>query len=133
MPDPSSFHENLRSGVPAPPVDVNDLKRVWEFIGTVRAKLASRQNEAGAASGPQPFGIDRDLLAKHCSAGANVHAVMFRCQFMQMLIQQGLLAPWLRGGNPDELLFQVFATYPVHIGEFDTGALLEYIRRTVRD
>ena len=130
MVGPASFRENLRSGVPAPPVDVNDLKRAWEFIGTVRAKLSARQNERGAASGLQPIGIDRDLLVKHCRAGANVPALMLRCQFMQMFVQQGLLAPWLHGENPDELLFQVFATYPVHIGEFDTAALVEHIRQT---
>jgi hypothetical protein len=127
-----SFYENLRSGVPAPPVDPDDLKRVWEFVRTVRARLSSRQSETGATAGFEPFGIDSDLLVKHCSPGANVAAVMFRCQVMQLLVQQGLLAPWLHGENPDEFLFQVFATYPVHIGEFDTVSLLEHVRRARR-
>ena len=132
MADPPSFYEDLRSGVPGPPVDPDDLKRVWEFVSTVRAELASRQSGTGATSGFETFGIDHDLLAKQCSSGANVAAVMFRCQFLEGFIQLGLLAPWLHGENPDEFLFRIFATYPVHIGEFDNASLLQHIQENSR-
>ena len=132
MADPPSFLQNLRNGDPAPPVDPDDLKRVWEIVRTVRGKLASPQSETRAASGLAPFGIDRDLLATHCSPGANVASVMFRYQFLQGFIQLGLLAPWVHGEHPDEFLFQVFATYPVHIGEFDNASLLQHIRESSR-
>ena len=74
------------------------------------------------------FGIASDLLARHCSPGADVPAVMFRCQFFLLLVQQGLLAPWLDGDKPSEFLFKVFAAYPVHVGKFDTETLLQHIR-----
>ena len=123
MASPRSFYENLRSGVPAPPVDADDLKRVWEFVKAVR-----RRGETDAVRHGGSVGIQADLLAEHCSPGANVPAVMFRCQFLQLVVEQGLLAPWLHGGEPDEFLFQVFAAYPVHVGEFDTASLLRHIR-----
>ena len=126
MESPHSFHGNPRDGVPAPSVDPGDLKRLWEFVRTVRTERASRQSAAGTGS----IGIDSRLVAQQCSPGANGAGVMFRCQFLQMFIQMGLLAPWLHGGNPDEFLFQVFATYPVHIGQFDSDALLQHIRES---
>ena len=122
-----SLYNNLRSGIPVPQIDPDDLKRVWEFLRTVQATFSSRQGEKAGAPA-ESFGIQSDLLAEHCSPGANVPAVMFRCQFLQLLVQKGLLAPWLQGGEPDEFLFGVFAAYPVHVGEFDTDALLRHIR-----
>jgi len=124
MASPHSFYGNLRDGVPAPPVDPGDLKRLWEFARTVRTKHASRQSVEGTGS----IGIEPRLVAQQCSPGVNVAAVMFRCQFLQMFIQLGSLAPWLHGENPDEFLFQIFATYPVHTGQFDSDALLHHIR-----
>jgi len=132
MADPGSFFENLRSGVPAPPVDRDDLKRAWELVSRFRAEHSSCQNEAGATPGSETFGIDSRLLAEHLSPGANLAAVMFRCGFLQLLIQQGLLAPWLHGEKLDEFLFEVFATYPIHIGEFDEASLLRHIRENSR-
>ena len=120
---PPSFYENLRSGVPAPQVDPNDLKSLWEFVKTVQKELP-RPSES--------FGIDSDLLAEHCSPGADIPAVMFRCSFFMLFMKQGLLAPWLDGDKPFEFLFQVFATYPVHVGKFDTETLLQHIREKDR-
>ena len=127
MAGPPSFYENLRQGVSAPQVDPDDLRRVWEFLKTVRARLPAGQSSTGAAPASSNFGIDSRLLAEHCSPGADVAAVMFRCQFMQLLVQQGALARWVHGETPDPFLFQVFAVYPVHVGEFDTASLLQHL------
>jgi len=129
---PPSFYGNLRSGTPPPPVDPEDLKRVWEFVQAVQASHSSREGKTGAPLRAESIGIATGLLAEHCSPGADVAAVMFRCQFLGLLIQQGLLAPWLHGEKPDEFLFKVFATYPVHVGEFDTASLLQHIREKSR-
>ena len=116
---PPSFYENLRSGIPAPPVDPNDSKSLWEFVRTGLRPAES-------------VGFAHDLLAEHCSPGADVPAVMFRCSFFMLFMKQGLLAPWLDGDKPSEFLFQVFATYPVHVGKFDTETLLQHIREKER-
>lgn len=58
---------------------------------------------------------------------------MFRCLFLQLLIQEGLLATWVAGENPLQLLFQVLANYPVRVGEFDSDALLKHLRDQSRD
>jgi hypothetical protein len=131
MGGPPLFYKNLRSGVPAPQVDPSDLKSLWEFVSAFHKSNSSRPTETGPRCG-ESVGIDSELLTRHCSPGANVPAVMFRCQFLMLLIQQGLLAPWLEGEEPSECLFQVLATYPVHVGEFDTASLLQHIRERSR-
>lgn len=77
-------------------------------------------------------GVDGDLIAEHCSVGANVEAVFFRHAIMQMLARQGLLAPWQHGEEIEDFVFQVFATYPFHLGssetKLDVEALLQHIR-----
>ena len=98
------------SNDPPPRVNPDDLKRVWLLQKTVRSS------------------IQADIFAEHCSPGADVKAVWFRSSFLHLLVRQGLLAPWLDGDNPAEFLFEVFATYPVHLGDFDPKALLQHIR-----
>jgi len=119
MASPPSFYGNLGSGAPAPQVDPGDLKSLWEFVRTGLRPAES-------------VGFAHDLLAKHCIPGANVVAVMFRCQFFVLLMHQGLLAPWLDGDKPSEFLFQVFATYPVQVGKLDTETLLQQIQEQRR-
>ena len=131
MGGPQSFYENLRSGVPAPQVDPNDLKSLWEFVSAVQNSSSSPPKKTDPRRG-ESVGIDSDLLAKHCSPGADVSAVMFWYQFFMLLMKQGSLAPWLDGDKPSEFLFQVFATYPVHVGEFDTEPLLQHIQEKGR-
>jgi hypothetical protein len=126
-----SIYENLGSGIPAPQADPSDLKSLWDFVSSVQNSNSSRPNETG----PRPaesVGFAHDVLAEHCSPGADVPAVMFRCSFFMLFMKQGLLAPWLDGDKPSEFLFQVFATYPVHVGKFDTETLLQHIREKDR-
>ncbi len=128
MADPLSFYKNLSSGVPLPQVNPDDLKRVWELFRSVQATLSRRRGDTAASGPAEPFGIQQDIVAQHCSPGADVPATVLRCQFLGVLLQQGVLAPWLDGENPCELLFREFATYPVHLGEFDMGPLLQHLQ-----
>jgi hypothetical protein len=51
MGSPPSFYEHVRSGVPAPQVDPNDLKSLWEFVSTVQNSNSSGPNETGRRRG----------------------------------------------------------------------------------
>lgn len=128
MSDPVSFLQSLNGGAIAPAVNPEDLKRLWKFVESTRANLASRQGTNAAPPSNSTFGIQADLLAAQCSPGANTGAVMFRCSFLGMCAQQGLLAAWQHGKELDEFVFQVFADYPLHMGKFDLEALLQYLR-----
>jgi hypothetical protein len=108
-----SWHSPLSyGGEPPPQVDPDDLKRVWR-----------RQREFAILPS-----IRAAAFAKDLSPSADVKAVWFRASFLHMLIRQGLLAPWVGGDEPAGILFEVFATYPVHLGDFDTEPLLRHIR-----
>lgn len=130
MSDFHSVYESLRNGAPAPPVEPEDLKRVWQLIQTAQQKVADAlgSHEAAGTSGKPGVSIMADRVAEHCGPGANASAVFFRCQMLALLLKQGLLASWQQGEEPNDFLFQVFATYPLHLGEFDVEALLQHIR-----
>jgi hypothetical protein len=128
--DPRLMYESLCSGAPAPPVEPEDVKRVWQFIRTTQQKQANARGprEAGGSSAEGAVSIQDNLVAEHCSPGANASAVFFRCQMLALLMKQRLLAPWQHGEEIDDFLFQVFASYPLHVGNFDVEALLQHIR-----
>ena len=128
MANPMSFFQSLKGGGPAPAVDPENLKRVWKFFESLRAEVASRNSEENRSSGPSPLGVEADILAQQCSPGANIGAVTFRCQCLQMFSKEGLLAPWQHGEELEDIVFEVFAAYPVHIGKFDSEALLKDLR-----
>jgi hypothetical protein len=119
---------NLNNGAPVPPADPEDLKQVWKFGKLVGAKLSSQQGKGPAPSTGGNYGIQSDLLAERCSPGANAGTVMLRCQFLKMSAQQGLLAHWQHVEEFEDIVFQVFATYPVHFGQFDFEALAKHLR-----
>lgn len=128
MSDPGSFFQSLRSGAPAPPVDPQDLKRAWEFQRSVLANAPPPPAERNGARGEQSIGVSVDALAKHCSPGANVGAIGFRCWMLDLLLKQGLLTPWQHREEIDDILFEVFATYPLHVSELNFESLLQHIR-----
>ena len=54
------------------------------------------------------------LLEHVCSPGADVQVVVYRVWMLQVLAgPMGMLAPWLRDGEPTDAAFQVAATFPM--------------------
>jgi hypothetical protein len=111
-----SGFESLESGAPLPPVNVDDLKRVWRTVDVVTAEV-----------GAQGVGICARLIAEQCEPGANVHAVFFRAVLLQHLFQAGLLDKWREGNRPSDSVFQVGATFPMELGVqgFDPAAFID--------
>jgi hypothetical protein len=115
---------SLESGKPLPPVNADDLKRVWHLIQQV---AIDRPVESGSQGG---VGIAAKLIAQQCEAGADVFSVFFRATILQHLFQTELLDKWRDGNEPGDAVFQVGATFPMELGEqgFDPGAFLERLQ-----
>lgn len=82
---------------PIPAVDPEDMRRIWPLF-------------EGLEGGEGATGIDTKLLAKHCSAGANVIALSARVALVKSLLQQGILDAWRDGDNVSPRVFEVVAT-----------------------
>jgi hypothetical protein len=96
---PGPFQEILK-GAPIPPVDAEDLKRMWDCYREVEKR------GAGAMS----FRV----LEEVCSLGANVGAVWSRNSMLSMvLLCSEFLAPWQHGEELDDVVFHVAATFPM--------------------
>ena len=87
-----------------PAVSMNDLKAVLEFIHETTARNPRTK----------AFGID--LIRTICSAGANVEAVVWRIQHLELATMVGTeFAPFVCDGQPNEKLIQLFATFPFRV------------------
>jgi hypothetical protein len=118
--------ESLASGVPVPPVNPDDIKRLWRFISGAADK---RQHIEGEASAPT-MAFDEGLIAQQCSSGADVFAVFFRTALLQPLLRQGILNDWLEGNELRDTVFGAAATFPLQNGveSFDPNAFVERLR-----
>jgi hypothetical protein len=77
---------------PIPPVDPDNLRRVWNVK-------------------PPWTAHSRD---EACSPGADVSAVVRRHSMLQTLTTLNLLAPWTHDGHLDEAVFRLAATFRLH-------------------
>ena len=117
------------AGKPIPPVEPGDLRAVREFIDRVRAEMP----ETNVTKQPSSIGISAKLLAEVCSPGANVMAVYARSILLDVLVGQGLLAPWQHGARLDDAVFNVAATLPIpKLDLFDSDAFLQRLREPRR-
>jgi hypothetical protein len=87
-------YKDYREGEPIPPVDPEDLKRMW------RLRPPSSWEDQRAACGP----------------GADIAAIWRRRSMIWMLadFDSGqLLAPWQHGEKLDDAVFRIAATFPL--------------------
>jgi hypothetical protein len=104
---------------PIPAVDPEDMRRIWPLL-------------EGLEGGIGATGIDVNLLKQHCSADANVIAVMARLALAKSLLGQGVLDEWKEGDSLRPQVFEVIAKCALAPeGEglrFDTQAILAAIK-----
>ena len=104
--------ESLASDKPVPPVDPDDLKRVWYVIRNI---VGSRQSTEGCDP-PGAWGIDIRLLEPHCGPGADVAAVSIRSFLLRACLGAGLLDDWRESTELPDRVFRVAATFPIEQG-----------------
>jgi hypothetical protein len=105
------------SGTPLPPVNADDLKRVW---GLIRNMVVDH----GVS------GIDERMISRQCEAGADGNAVFFRAALLLYLFQSGVLHDWCEGNEPADPVFRVGAVFPMELGVqgFDPAGFMERLR-----
>jgi hypothetical protein len=113
--------ESLESGAPLPPVNAQDLKRVWHLIQLPIGQSTEQD------VGPQPVGFAAGLIVQHCEPGADVVAVFFRAALLRYMFREGLLDDWRVGNEPTDPVFRVGAIFSMEAGVqgFDPAAFIE--------
>ena len=116
--------ESLLSGKPVPPVNVSDMKRVWELTSE-----APHGKSAAHAS----VGWDVRVIAGRCSQAADPLAVFFRVALLRPLLESGLLEEWRDGERPHYLVFQTLATFPLPEGfqQFRPDEFIDTLRKAL--
>src|ERR1051326_6253949 len=120
----STVESSFGFGKPLPPVNAEDLKRVWRLI----QQCAIDRPDAGGAQGGTSIALR--LIAQQCEAEADVLAVFFRASILQHLSQKGLLDKWRDGNEFGDSVFQAGATCPMEMGDLglDPDAFIERVR-----
>ena len=96
-------------GRPVPAVRADDLRRVWSFLASERAR--DPRVHGGAVNS-----VSLKLLAGLCDVNANVLAVWFRAALVEILLQQGGLDRWREGNSLRDKVFEVAASFPLPRG-----------------
>lgn len=100
--------------LPVAVVDPADVQAIWRILNLVSPSLSgSFKKEGSAETGSNAVSFDYDLLAGHCSVGADVYAVFLRVMLLSFMLRSGLLAPWQDGAELSAAVFQAAATVPI--------------------
>jgi hypothetical protein len=77
----------LASGKPVPPVNADDLKRVWHAIRDITGVGQTTMDHVPGLA----VGVDTRLLEPYCESGADVTAVSVRAMWLHAFLRAGLL------------------------------------------
>jgi len=94
------------------------LKRVWGLIRKIVA-----DHGVGVS-------IGKEMISQQCGPGADLNAVFFRAALLHQLFELGVLNDWREGNEPEALVFQVGAIFPIEPGVqgFDLADFIERLR-----
>lgn len=112
-----AFVRDFENGTPTPPVDPADIRRMWEFRCKVREEHGATDTHIGLRSVGLPVGIPE----------ASLGALWVRVGLMDVLVRTGILKPWTPGSTHERRVFEVVATFPMRVGEFDEAKFLKEI------
>jgi hypothetical protein len=120
------FHDAIKSGVPVPPVAVEDVKYMWNSWQRILKRVPRPKEAGGGGITVDVFGDDNPFYR----LGEKAPAVWFRCAQIGMLVQHGCLAK----DQVDDAVFRIAATFPVVPkagGSFDLSNFTGRVRRQV--
>jgi len=115
-----AFVTEFQNGLPAPPVDAEDIRRMWEFINRTRAEAAN----AGVRG---KVSLTSAMWENACGPGANIGAVWVRTSLIELVQSSGLLKPWEEESGLDYRVFKVAVVYPMRIGSFDPEEFIKQL------
>jgi len=112
-----SLIQQAEQGAAIPSVSESDLKALHE-LAIERAKRYCGKDGA----------ISLEIMARACSADANVPAVWLRHTQLRGLYREGLLAAWQHGTELNDAVFRLAASIPMSGPKLDRKAFLEQLR-----
>jgi hypothetical protein len=119
-----SFADSINAGAPIPEVDPSDLRAALQFFADLRAHHAG--SDETQVAGPGEYSFLKDSLARRCTFGADVLAVVMRGLTLDAIVESGRADPGHRQVDQDEVVVQAMAKMPVVAGELRD---LDTIRR----
>lgn len=98
-----------KPGEPVPEVDPNDIKTTWKLYRETAARNPGKQ-----------FAIGMGAIEHVCKPGADSVAVHHRLAMLQIFVDwlREPLAPWIKDGELDDVLFRAAAQTPMKWMEF---------------
>jgi len=114
-----TFIQQAEQGSAIPGVSERDLKALHE-LAVERAKRYCGKDGA----------ISLEIMARVCSADANVPAVWLRHTQLRGLYREGLLADWQDGTELNDAVFRLAASIPMNGPKLDREAFLAQLRAT---
>ena len=103
-----------KPGEPVPEVDPSDIKATWNLHRDAAARHSGKQ-----------FAIGNSVVEHVCKPGADIHAVRTRTARLAIIVDvfREQLAPWIRNGELDDVIFRAVAQTPMKWMEI--GVVLE--------
>ena len=94
-----------KPGEPVPQVDAQDLRTAFEIF------RAAAKNHPG-----QHVGVSVEVLQRDCKPGANIRAVSYRFMMLNGFVSTApeQLAPWMKDGQLDDIVFREAAQIPIN-------------------
>jgi hypothetical protein len=112
-----TFIKAAEEGAAIPPVAEDDLRRLHEVAADMAKRRVGKDGMVGV-----------DLMARICSAGANLPAVWFRYTQLRLLIRQGVLAEWQNSADWDDAVYRVAAIIPMNGFQLNQEAFVQRLQ-----
>lgn len=112
-----AFIRAAEEGAPIPPVAEDDLRRLHE----VSQDMAKRRVGKDGI-------VSVEMMARICSAGANLPAVWLRYTRLRSLTRRNVLAEWQYSPDFDRAVYHVAATIPINGFRLDEEAFVQRLR-----
>jgi hypothetical protein len=102
-----AIFKQFTDGAPIPPVNVRDLKQVWEATRRMNADMPPNPNRQVGLGAYVAYGVE-------AAAGPpeELFPIGWRYQLLASLVERGVLNDYGRGEELDEQVFRVAATMP---------------------
>ncbi len=112
-----AFIRAAEQGAPVPPVAEDDLRRLHEVSEDMVKRRVGKDGM-----------VSVEMMARICSAGANLPAVWFRYTRLRSLARKNVLAEWQHSSDIDRAVYHVAATIPISGFRLDEEAFVQRLR-----
>jgi len=112
-----AFIRAAEEGAPIPPVAEDDLRRLHEVSGDMAKRRVGKDGM-----------VSVEMMARICSAGANLPAVWLRYTRLRSLTRLNVLTEWQHSTDFDQAVYHVAATIAINGLRLDEETFLQRLR-----